>query len=874
MSSTENTPADNSAAATPPAARTAPARKPAVRKPAAAKPAAAKPAAAKTAAAKTAARTSAAAKPAAAKPAAAKTVPAKAAARKPATRKIPAAAKAAAAPVDGIGLTNEHIFLTGGTGFVGQAILERLLSDYPDTRISLLVRGKGSQTGEGRLQNLMRKPVFKSWIERVGDDTAQAEVARRVSVIEGSLGNVGTLPDDIDVVIHSASTVSFDPPIDEAFDTNVGGANGVYGALLASGSDPHVVHVSTAYVQGIRKGLAPEASLQHSVDWSAEYEAAKTARARVEFESRQPEALRGFLTDARARHGKTGPQAVSQFAELARSEWVRERLVDYGRTRAESLGWTDVYTLTKAFAERVAEERWAQAGHRLSVVRPSIIESALQHPFPGWIDGFKVADPLILAYGRGQLPDFPGLPDSILDVIPVDYVVNAIIAVAATKADPADPKYYHVSSGKSNPLPFHRMHENVRAYFTANPLPDEHGDIRVPLWRFPGGQRVEKALVKRERQAERAEKFVSQLPTTPRTRKWLDGIKHGQHQLEVLRGYTNLYRAYVQTEIIFDDTNTKALHLSLPADLRDDRGIDLDKIDWENYFQTVHFPAVTTLTRAFANRPAAKPRSTPLLPARSDVVAVFDLEGTVLESNLVKQYLQLWSGSVPRTRVAHDLGNLAFSLPKYVKAERRDRGDFIRTFMRRYEGFKVSEIERQVRGSFGRAMMRRALPDALKRVAEHRAAGHRTILVTGSIDLTVQPFLPFFDEVVAGSMHERDGVLTGYLADPPLVDEARAAWLRNYAEVNGYDLSKSYGYGDSHADLVWLQLLGNPTAVNPDLPLYRHAREKRWNILDWKRGPATHQSAAPVASELPTISKGDGSTADAASARSTTTHGI
>jgi nucleoside-diphosphate-sugar epimerase len=48
------------------------------------------------------------------------------------------------------------------------------------------------------------------------------------------------------VVIHGASTVSFDPPIDEAFDTNVGGAHGVYGALLASGSDPHVVHVSTA----------------------------------------------------------------------------------------------------------------------------------------------------------------------------------------------------------------------------------------------------------------------------------------------------------------------------------------------------------------------------------------------------------------------------------------------------------------------------------------------------------------------------------------------------------------------------------------------------------------------------------------------------
>jgi HAD superfamily hydrolase (TIGR01490 family) len=755
-------------------------------------------------------------------------------------------------------LSNEHVFLTGGTGFVGQAILERLLSSHPGTRITVLVRGKGSQTGEARLANMLRKPVFKSWMDRVGEDEAKKQFAERVKAHDGSLSNVGTLPNDIDVVLHSASTVSFDPPIDEAFDTNVGGAHGVYGALLASGSDPHVVHISTAYVGGIRKGIAPEASLTHDVDWRAEYEAAKSARVRVELESRQPEALRQQLAKAKARHGKTGPQAVAQFAEAARAEWVRERLVDYGRTRAESLGWTDVYTLTKAFAERAAEELWAEAGHRLSIVRPSIIESALHHPFPGWIDGFKVADPLIIAYGRGQLPDFPGLPDSILDVIPVDFVVNATLAVAARPAKPSEPKYFQVVSGKSNPLPFHRMYENVNTYFTANPLPNEKGDIKVPSWRFPGGQKVEKALAKREHQVVRAERIIERLPTTPRTRKWLDEVAKGKHGLTQLRAFTELYRAYVQTEIIFDDTNTRALLASLPKKVQDDEGFDVTEIDWEHYFQNIHFPAVTTLTRAFGKRPAAKARATRALPVRSDVVAIFDLEGTVLESNLVKQYLQLWSNTVPRKKVAHDLANFTFSLRKYLRAERRDRGEFIRTFMRRYEGFKVSEIQHEVRGRFGRAMMKRALPEALQRVQDHRDAGHRTILVTGTIDLMVEPFVPYFDEVVAGRMHERDGVLTGFLADPPLVDEARAAWLRHYADQNGFDLDNSYGYGDSHADLVWLQLLGNPSAVNPDIQLYRHAREKHWNVLDWKRGatPSPRIEASEEQPESVTVPKG------------------
>ena len=54
--------------------------------------------------------------------------------------------------------------------------------------------------------------------------------------------------------------------------------------------------------------------------------------------------------------------------------------------------FTDAYTLTKALAERLAEELWLGGGHRLSVIRPSIIESALRHPHPGWID---VAEHLI-----------------------------------------------------------------------------------------------------------------------------------------------------------------------------------------------------------------------------------------------------------------------------------------------------------------------------------------------------------------------------------------------------------------------------------------------------------------------------------------------
>jgi fatty acyl-CoA reductase len=755
--------------------------------------------------------------------------------------------KATAMPASSLG--SSHIFLTGGTGFVGQAILERLLSSHPDTTISLLIRSKGSTSAPDRLRTLLRKPVFSLWRERVGEDEVERAVRERLRVVEGDLGAVPALPADLDVVIHSASSVSFDPPIDQAFETNLGGAVALYGALRESGADPHVVHVSTAYVGGIRKGIVPEARLTHSVDWRSEFEAARDARERVEMASRQPEILRHVLGEARAEHGKEGPQAVAKAAEAARVEWVRSRLVDYGRTRAESLGWTDVYTLTKAFAERAAEEMWGDAGHRLSVVRPAIIESALRHPFPGWIDGFKVADPLILAYGRGLLPEFPGLPDSVLDVIPVDFVVNAILAIAARPAEAA--QYVHVSSGASNPLPIHRMLQNMNEFFTANPMPHaSEGQVRVPTWSFPGDRKVERALRNQERWNDRREQLIERFPSTARTRAQIAKVTTRRSDLESLRNFAELYRAYVQTEIIFDDRQLRALGESLATapgseNTGDDTGFDVTSIDWEDYLQRVHFPAITTLTRAFAVRPAASEKAQKALPERTDVVAVFDLEGTVVDSNIVEQYLWVRSAGFRKAAWPGEVLSLLGSLPGYLSAERRDRGEFIRVFLRRYSGMPVARLESVVSGGYRETLLRHTMPAAIARIKEHRAAGHRTVLVTGSIGTLVAPLADLFDEVIAGSMHERDGVLTGYLAQPPLVDEARAAWLLRYAETNGFDLSQSYGYGDSHADLVWLELLGNPSAVNPDTNLSREAQRRRWSIHNWKRGSRPMDSVSP-----------------------------
>ncbi|MBI5159878.1 MAG: SDR family oxidoreductase [Micrococcales bacterium] len=739
-------------------------------------------------------------------------------------------------------LGSAHVFLTGGTGFVGQAVLERLLVDHPDTTISVLVRGKGASDADTRLRQLTRKPVFREWRKAVGSDAADAQIAERVRIVDGGLGSVPTLPTDLDVVIHSASTVSFDPPINQAFDTNVGGAINLYEAIRATGADPHAVHVSTCYVGGLNRGIQPEARLPHDADWRAEFAAARAAKDAAELASREPRALRKLIDAARARHGKEGPLTVARAAEEARIAAVEAELVDAGRTRAQSLGWTDVYTLTKAFSERAAEELWGEDGHRLSVVRPAIIESALAHPYPGWIDGFKVADPLILAYGRGQLPEFPGLPDSILDLIPVDFVVNAILLAAANPPAAGTPAYYHVASGASNPIPYHRMYENVHRYYTEHPMPRGDGVVKVPEWKFPGERKVARGVWLAEKKTALDEAVLRRMPVNDRTREKQAELAKTRAGIDSLKNFTELYRAYTQAEIIFDDSNSRALDAALPTELRADRGFDVERIDWEDYLQNVHFPAITEMTNIYRRRKqresAPTPPTTPApLPQRGDAIAVFDLEGTVVDSNIVEQYLWVRSAGFRKAAWPGEVLRLLGSVGTYWRAERRDRGEFIRAFLRNYAGMPVTRLQKIVaRGSYRTSVLSHVSPDALRLIREHRAAGHRTVLVTGSIAQLAAPIAGLFDEVVGSAMHERDGVLTGYLAKPPLVDEARGAWLRQYADRHDIDLSASYGYGDSHADLRWLDLLGNPNAVNPDSELSREAHRRQWRIHSWKRG--------------------------------------
>ena len=745
-------------------------------------------------------------------------------------------------------LAGSRILLTGVTGFLGQVVLERLLADFPQTEVLLLVRSQTGATSVERVHYLTRKPSFDTLRSRLGSDAALLGLLdERVEVIDGDFSRgQPELPGGVDVVIHSAATVAFDPPIDEAFQTNLIGAMNLYRGVLAGGLRPSLVHVSTAYVAGVQKGVIPERTLDHRVDWRLESDLAMQARRDVEAASRKPELLERFLADAGKEHSRAGPTTVADDAEQRRKDWVTKRLVEYGRQRARSLGWPDVYTFTKAMGERAVEELASAESLPLSIVRPSIIESALLHPAPGWIDGFKMADPIIRAYGLGQIPEFPGIPEGIVDLIPVDFVVNAILAVAATPPAPGSAAYYHVSSGDRNPLPFHRLYELVREYFEAHPLPERgRGEHKVPEWTFPGNVTVERLLRRAERVTDLAEQVVTHLPKSKAMRDAVRRVDRDKARVDFVKRYSDLYGAYTEAEVIYTDEVAMALSASLSTEDRARFPFDAAAIDWKHYLQDVHSPAVTRSLRELSRRDRERPQVR--IREREDpVLAVFDMEGTIISSNVVESYVWAKMADLEPDEWPGELVGVFGRIPRYLAIDRRDRGDFLRTFFRRYEGASVEGIRRLVDRHVGEFMLQKASPGAIRRIREHRSAGHRTMLLTAAARPFLRPLEPLFDVVIGADLQvDGDGRYTGFMSTPPLVGEARAAWLRRHATTHGVDLRHCYAYADSYSDLPLLRAVGNPVAVSPDSHLYRYARRRRWPIEEWGMSRGTPRVRFP-----------------------------
>jgi len=112
----------------------------------------------------------------------------------------------------------------------------------------------------------------------------------------------------------------------------------------------------------------------------------------------------------------------------------------------------NTYTYTKALAEEILERECGTVP--LAIVRPSIVTAALKEPIPGWVDNLNGATGTISAVGKGFLRIMKIDKTCISDIIPVDYPINLMIAVAWYTAThkPNEVAVYSCTTGHRNPL--------------------------------------------------------------------------------------------------------------------------------------------------------------------------------------------------------------------------------------------------------------------------------------------------------------------------------------------------------------------------------------------------------------------------------------
>lgn len=492
--------------------------------------------------------------------------------------------------------SGKTILLTGGTGLLGKVLLERILSHLSATeKVYVLVRPKTRPgapliSSEERLkQEVYDSQIFEPLKERLGESFDMLFHAK-VQAVSGDVSseNLGLDPEtydrlqsEVNVIINCAAVVSFDAPLDRAVGLNTLGPRRI--ADFARGcNEVFFAQVSTCYVNATRKGPVPE-ELPDPTLTVGHINGLPQAPYELEAE------VAAILEKTLSVRGQD-----SEFDRIE-SERLDRELSKTGMEWAHRRGWQDVYTFSKAMGEQMFVR--ATEGLKGAIIRPAIIEGAWKSPLPGWLNGYRMLDPLIVAYGRGRMIDFPGNRNGILDIIPVDMVANAILAIIARASGSDSRDVYQIASGMENPITLGGFADQVDAYFQMNPFPvsgDENGKLRKLIKpTFPSTpkflRKIRLQYILPLRLAIAATTLFSLIP---HARRFRTSLKSRMFSLERLYQYGRLYGPYAEADCKFLTNNTRSVMQSLHEVDRDQFDFDISKLDWTAYLQGVHIPGV------------------------------------------------------------------------------------------------------------------------------------------------------------------------------------------------------------------------------------------------------------------------------------------
>lgn len=283
---------------------------------------------------------------------------------------------------------DQEIFVTGGSGFMGKVLIEKLLRSCSDLKtIFVLLRPKKGKKMEERLKAIVDTPLFDP-IKKINPKLLEKlfPIAGDVMEIELGLSNQDQMRmKDVSIIFHSAASVRFDDTLKDAVFMNTRGTREMIEFAKTLSNLKVVMHVSTTYSHPELKFVG-EKIHEPYVDW----------RKTITICENMDEDILNIVTPK-----------YTHFMP-------------------------NTYTFTKALAEQIVDDHKSELP--LVLFRPSIVISSMREPFPGWLDNFNGPVGMLIGSGLGITRTMYCNPDNIADFTPVDICIKAMIIAAWKRA--------------------------------------------------------------------------------------------------------------------------------------------------------------------------------------------------------------------------------------------------------------------------------------------------------------------------------------------------------------------------------------------------------------------------------------------------------
>ncbi|XP_043712136.1 alcohol-forming fatty acyl-CoA reductase-like isoform X2 [Telopea speciosissima] len=475
-------------------------------------------------------------------------------------------------------LEHKNILITGTSGFLAKIFMEKVLRSQPNVKkLFILLRAENDTLAAQRLQNeVFGKKVFRVLKEEHGTGFGSF-MSDKVTAVAGDISfeNLGikdsTLKEEmwgeINFIVNVAGNTTFDERYDVALSTNALGVKHICEFAKKCTKLELLFHVSTAYVTREREGIIFEKPFQKDETFGENHKLDVAVEQKL-----VQERLKGLQEE----------KATDEATKLA--------MQDLGLQRARLFGWANTYVFTKSIGEKLLGH--LRGDLPVVILRPTIITSTYKEPFPGWIEGFRTIDSLIVSYGKGKLNHFLADPEAPLDVVPGDMVVNAMLATIAAHSCQRSQFIYHASTSTRNPLKNNAVVEFSYQYFSKNPCLGRDG---MPVRVTKGSLLPTKASFNNLMTLQYKLPIQVLRVMNALSFQSLDNLYCNlNRKYNLITRFVELYEHFAFFKARFDDSNLEKLRVNTTDDNIASMKFYLDPkcINWEDYFINVHIPGL------------------------------------------------------------------------------------------------------------------------------------------------------------------------------------------------------------------------------------------------------------------------------------------